>query len=401
MPSFLLLLWAIASAWAGTIRVDVLDVGQGDSILIRTPANKTILIDASEARADVLGQLRREGVDHLDLVIATHPHADHIGGMEAVVRAIPPKLYTDNGLPHTTQTYANLMKAIEEENIPYRAAEKGQVYNLDDGARLEILNPAGVVLKDTRSDLNANSVVTRLVHGEDCVLLVGDSEEPTEDLLLDGGIGQCDVLKVAHHGSRHSSTSRFLGAVQPKYALISVGMPNRYRHPGQETLDRLRAIGAKVFRTDLEGKLTVLSSGRGVKIETEHGTEEDRLWVGGESTSGRPAVASSLDRDSVLQDLHARSSIPDATPMDGPDSPDAPDVAPAPTTPTPPATPAATPAEVQPVPGCAYIASKNSEVFHDAKCGNGLKISAQNLVCYATKEAAIAAGRRPAGCCHP
>lgn len=400
MPSLLLLLWAIASAWAGTIRVDVLDVGQGDSILIRTPANKTILIDASEGRADVIGQLQREGVDHLDLVIATHPHADHIGGMEAVVRAIPPKLYTDNGLPHTTQTYTNLMKAIEEGNIAYRAAEKGQVYNLDDGARLEVLNPTTTPLSDTRSDLNANSVVTRLVHGDDCILFVGDSEEPTEDLLLDGGIGQCDVLKVAHHGSRHSSTSRFLGAVQPKFALISVGMPNRYRHPGQEALDRLRAAGAKIFRTDLEGRLRVLSTGRGMTIETERTADDDRLWAGGESTSGRPAIAVTTGRESVMQDIRARSSIADATPLDGPDTPDAPDAAaPAPVAPNVPSTPPA--AIVETVPGCAFIASKNSEVFHDAKCSNGLKISPQNLVCYATKEAALAAGRRSAGCCHP
>jgi len=147
---------------------------------------------------------------------------------------------------------------------------RDQVYNLDDGAKLEVLFPNGVKLTNTRSDLNSNSVVMRLTHQGHCMLFTGDSEEPTEHALLSAGVGQCDVLKVAHHGSRHSSTTSFLEAVKPRFAVISLGVGNRYHHPGMETLQRLQAVGAEIHRTDLEGQLTILSSEKGLTVKGAH-----------------------------------------------------------------------------------------------------------------------------------
>lgn len=265
-----MLLALIGAALAGDLRVDVLDVGQGDSILIRTPANKVILIDAAEPGGHVSEQLKREGVDHIDLVIATHPHADHIGGMQQVLKDYPVKLYVDNSLPHTTQTYEGVMTEIEARKIPYRAAVNGSVFNLDDGAKLEILFPNGAKLTGTRSDLNANSVVTRLTHGSDCFLFAGDSEEPTEQALLTQGLTQCDVLKVAHHGSQYSSSPAFLAAVRPKIALVSVAAGNRYHHPGPDTIERIRALGTAIYRTDESGQLSLTSTGHGVTVHTTH-----------------------------------------------------------------------------------------------------------------------------------
>lgn len=262
----LALLLFTLSALAGTMQVDVLDVGQGDSILITSPAGKRVLIDAGIKEAAVAEQLRRLGVTELALVVATHPHADHISGMKDVVTQIPIKLYTDNGLPHTTQTYTDLMVAIEEKQIPYKPAQKGQTYRLDDGIVLTVLFPAEKALSDTRSDLNSNSVVVRLDHGDDCFLFTGDSEEPTEEQLVRDGIGQCDVLKVAHHGSNHSSSSRFLAAVDPDIALISVGVDNRYDHPGDETIKRLQDVGAAIYRTDHCGQISLASSGHGITV---------------------------------------------------------------------------------------------------------------------------------------
>jgi beta-lactamase superfamily II metal-dependent hydrolase len=383
------LIVAWASAWAGTVRVDVLDIGQGDSILIRTPAGKAILIDAGDGQIAVPPMLAELGVTSLDLVIATHPHADHIGGMDEVLDAVPVKMYTDNGLPHTTKTYEEVMKRIEEKKIPYRAAQVEQTYKLDDGAKIEILFPTGTPLHDTRSDLNSNSVVARLTHGDDCFLFVGDSEEPTEDALLQRGLTQCDVLKVAHHGSRHSSTQPFLEAVKPKIALISVGTGNRYGHPGEETLSRLEAIGAKIYRTDTMGQLTALSSGHGVIVETGTPRPGGAIATRSERTPGRdPAVTGSLrkvptgerdpsteldqtDAPQVLDQVHPKEDL----------------------------TPAA--ADEVPASACPFQASRSSEVFHAAGCGNAARISPTNLVCYATREAAIAAGKRSAGCCHP
>lgn len=263
----LALLLFIASALAGTMRVDMLDVGQGDSILITSPAGKRVLIDAGIKEAAVDEQLRRLGVTELSLVIATHPHADHVAGMKDVVEQIPIKLYIDNGLPHTTQTYLDLMAAIEAKQVPYKPAKNGQTYKLDDGIVLTVLFPDEKTLTDTRSDLNSNSVVVRLDHGEDCFLFTGDSEDPTEEELLRKGLGQCDVLKVAHHGSNHSSSTRFLTAVDPDIALISVGVDNRYDHPGEETIKRLQTVGATIYRTDHCGQISLLSTGHGITVE--------------------------------------------------------------------------------------------------------------------------------------
>lgn len=380
-----MILAMIAAALAGDLRVDMLDVGQGDSILIRTPANKVILIDASDARAGVSDQLKREGVDHVDLVIATHPHADHIGGMQTVVQTYPIKRYVDNGLPHTTQTYTNLMTEIETRGISYQAAVQGTVFNLDDGAKLEILYPTGSPLSGTRSDLNANSVVTRLTHGDDCFLFVGDSEEPTERALLSAGLAQCDVLKVAHHGSQYSSTQSFLDAVQPKIALISVGFENRYRHPGPDTVARIRAMGTAIYRTDESGQITLTSTGHGVTVRTSHppvliaGTPEPWYPPGTAPTPGTAPPPSPAPTKPVA----------------------APTVAAVPTVAV--ATPGLVPVPAAPpnAANCPYLASSNSEVFHEAGCGNGEKILPANQICYATREAAVASGRRPAGCCKP
>jgi beta-lactamase superfamily II metal-dependent hydrolase len=359
---FALFVFLVCSlAHAGDVVVDMLDIGQGDSILIRTPAKKAILIDAGDRGDDVVEKLAALGVDHLDLIVATHPHADHIGSMEQVVRTFPPKVYIDNGLPHTTTTYSSLMATIEANPaISYKAATKGMVFNLDDGAKLEVLLPSAPAFHDTRSDLNANSVVTRLTHGEDCFLFVGDSEEPTERRMIDDKVGQCDVLKVAHHGSRHSTIQPFLDMVHPKVALISVGQGNRYHHPGEETLARLEAAHVTVYRTDRDGRITATSTGHSVEIATEkhEGAAAALLPVTG--VPGNPKAAP-------------------------PPPPEDPDMAP----------------DVVDDEACPFAASKSSEVFHKGGCGNAAKINPENLVCYASRDAAIKAGKRPAGCCHP
>ena len=264
----LLSLLLAAAALAGDMVVDMLDVGQGDSILIRSPEGRAVLIDGGTGRYSPVPMLVHEGVSRLDLVVATHPHADHIGGLDEVLEAFEVKNYTDNGLPHTTATYTGLMSLVESHQIRYRGAVVGQVYNLDDGIRLEVVNPSETPLKDTRSDLNSNSVVLRVTHGKDCILLTGDSEDPTEQAMMQRGVEPCEVLKVAHHGSGHSTSDAWLRAVQPKIALISVGADNRYHHPYPECLDRLTSAGATIYRTDLLGSIRAISSGHGWRIES-------------------------------------------------------------------------------------------------------------------------------------
>jgi len=269
--SLLLFLWSAMAAWAGTLRVEVLDIGQGDSILLRSPAGKVVLVDAGDGKVSVPDLLRARGVDHIDLIIATHAHADHIGGMDEVLEAVPVKLYVDQDMTHTTATYSKVMKLVEGKGITYKAGVAGVTFNLDDGIRIELLNPQQKKLSNTRSDLNANSVVARVTHGENCFYLSGDSEADTEELMLQKGLQPCAVYKVAHHGSQYSSTAPFLAALKPTIALVSAGEGNHYGHPTPEALERLKAVGATVYRTDEDGTITVESSGKGVVVTTERG----------------------------------------------------------------------------------------------------------------------------------
>lgn len=256
---------ALGVASAGQLVIDFLDVGQGDSVLIRG-GGKTVLIDAGIKDANVTGQLDRLGVTRLDLVVATHAHADHIGGMANVLQGHDVGLYLDSGQPHTTRTYLDVASTLKERGIKHIRGRTDMTLRMGDEAILHVLWPGDTYLKDTRSDLNSNSVVIWLEHGEVDALFTGDAEEPTEHALLRGDLREVEVLKVAHHGSSHSSTQSFLARVSPEIAVISCGTDNRYGHPDPEALARLASVGAMVFRTDLSGQVRVISDGQSVEV---------------------------------------------------------------------------------------------------------------------------------------
>jgi beta-lactamase superfamily II metal-dependent hydrolase len=263
-------------ATQGRLQIYALDVGQGDSELIVTPEGKSVLIDAGlpQAGDEVVAALRKRNIQSLDLAVATHPHSDHIGGMRRVIENFEIKNFLDSGQNYASKEYERMLRAINEKHIKFITAKKGMKFDLDSGVRLEVLNPEGngqwiTKVRPGGSVENANSVVLRLSYGNFSMLFTGDAETETEDVMMDSGAPlRSQVLKVGHHGSRYATSARFLKAVSPEAAVISVGANNRYGHPAPETLDRLQKAGVKIYRTDLNGEITIISDGNKFEIQT-------------------------------------------------------------------------------------------------------------------------------------
>jgi beta-lactamase superfamily II metal-dependent hydrolase len=255
---------APASAAASQpIRVFFLDVGQGDATLIRAGQDFDALVDGGRKSAGerVLETLRRLGVDDLEVLVATHADADHTGGLIAVLEddalAVESVLY--NGYPGETQTWAGFAAAVQAEGLTLTPAQRPQVFAWG-GVHAAVLNPPPGLLDP---DQNQASIVLRLEVGPFALLLPADIDSGVEAQLLAGGeLLDSDLLKVAHHGSQYSSSAEFLQAVNPAQAVISVGL-NPYGHPAPETLARLAAVGAQVWRTDRNGTLVWRGEGDG------------------------------------------------------------------------------------------------------------------------------------------
>jgi competence protein ComEC len=235
--------------------VHFIDVGQGDAILI-DKGDTDILVDSGPTSTDVLAYLQGQGVADIDLLVATHPHADHIAGVPDVLAQYEVSEIWVNGDTATSQTYQNFAVAVAAEGATVRQMTRGYTTQMD-GLGIAVLNPTA----QRTGDPNEDSVVIRLTCGELSVLLTGDATSNSEtSMLADAGLVlDADVLKVGHHGSSTSSSPAFLAAVTPEDAIISVGTGNTYGHPAEQTLDRLAAAGATVYRTDLDGTVVLTS----------------------------------------------------------------------------------------------------------------------------------------------
>jgi len=262
---------------AGTLRVDFIDVGQGDAALVTSPSGKTVLIDGGphHAAPALTAFLAAHLHGPLDLVLLTHRHEDHLGGLPEVVRRFGARVFLDAPVEHAEKGYSSLMRALDARGAEAKLATRGRVIDLGDGVTLTLLGPPEPLITGSHSDVNANSVVARLTYGQFSVLFAGDAEAPTEAWLLESGAPlRSLVLKVAHHGSRYASAGRFLRMVEPRIAVISVGAGNRYHHPAPGTLDRLARAGARVYRTDLDGDVEIDSDGTQVHVHTGRGRKQ-------------------------------------------------------------------------------------------------------------------------------
>ena len=318
----------------GELQVHVLDVGpiNGDAILIITPSGRSILVDAGDTSKSkaVLEALKRYKVDQIDYFIVTHPHPDHMGGATAVIKAVKILNVIDNGqgpsLPadlaaeaksagravdkktvvdkgfagdkklapkklskaaSITKFYDDYKDALSKSGAHYEKAQPGTKYDLAGGVLLTIIGPSEPLftkeqMKGGGNETNANSVVARLDYGAFSMLLPGDAEEQTEHRMVSKDLNvQAKVLKLAHHGSKYASADDFLKRVKPEMAIISCGEWNRYGHPAQAVLDRLRAANIKVYRTDLQGEITITTRGRegDYVVKTAKDSTAD-LWLG-------------------------------------------------------------------------------------------------------------------------
>lgn len=247
------------------LSVYYMDVGQGDSVFLELPNGKTMLIDASEAQygQQIVNTICGLGHDSIDYVVATHPHSDHIGGMKTVLQSLQIGCVYMPDVSASTATYIGMANAILEREIPAEIAQAGTVVLKEEDLLLKFLAP--ITIND--ADQNQNSAVLYLQYGQTKFLFMGDADISIEESILP--LEQCDVLKVGHHGSRTASGEAFLAQAKPRYAIISCGTGNSYGHPHDEALNRLKACGSEILRTDLLGTILVRSDGKDVTLVTE------------------------------------------------------------------------------------------------------------------------------------
>lgn len=326
------------------LKVHFLNVGQADSILVQFPNGQNMLVDAgnNDDGPAVVSYLKSKGVSRIDYLVATHPHEDHIGGMDNVIRAFDiGQVYMPRATT-TTKTFEDVLLAVKEKGLKISTARAG-VTVLDQGSlKVNFVAPCG----SDYEDLNNWSAVTRIQYGSTSFLLAGDAEAQSEEEMLASGANlKADVLKVGHHGSSSSTSPAFLKAVAPKYAIISVGAGNDYGHPHKETLAKLANAGIRVYRTDRDGTVVFTSDGKNISVEKLGSTIRPR-------------------------------------------APDAGGVAPAATV-----TPTGSKS--------GYIGNKNSKKFHRPDCRWAAEIAPHNRVEFGTREEAIAAGYVPCKVCRP
>ena len=300
-------------ASGGELTVRVLDVGpvNGDAILISAPSGKTVLIDAGDTNRGkaVVEALKRNNVQQLDYFIATHPHPDHIGGSAEVFKAVKVLNVIDNGQgpnlpsvpsaksvskkpaarnsPSLSKFYDDYKAAVSASGANYATASPGVKYDLGGGALLTVIAPSEPLftrehMRTGGNEPNANSIMLRLDYGSFSMMLAGDAEEQTEHRLITKELDlETRVLKVGHHGSRYATSEGFLKRVKPEIAIVSCGAWNRYGHPSQAVLDRLRAANVKLYRTDLHGEITITTRGAANDISVKSAKEPtEDAWAG-------------------------------------------------------------------------------------------------------------------------
>ena len=257
-----------------TLKVVVFDVGQGDSIFIQTPGEKQILIDGGESQIilEKLNQEMKFNDRQIDIVVLTHPHADHLGGLIEVLKRYQVSAIWMTGVIHTSNVYLEFLNLIKEKNIPTKIIFSCQqdelegcsdLIEIETGVQFKILYPLENLFEKRIDNLNNSSIVMRLDYDNSSLLLMGDAETPVEKEILENFKIEelkADVLKVGHQGASDASSQEFLEIINPEYAIISVGADNSYGHPSLRIIRRIERLGIKILRTDEMGDIQFVAN---------------------------------------------------------------------------------------------------------------------------------------------
>lgn len=336
------------------LNVHVIDVGQGDSILLEYNS-EYMLIDSGEINEGeaVVDYLREHNVDKLDYAVITHPHSDHYGGMKTVLESIDTENIIMSEAYNTTRTWESLVDYIDENNYNVISPKTNDVFKL--GA----CEVTAFVPQIDNDDLNNCSIVLMAEYGGVSALFTGDAEKSEEKQIIESGFDiSADVLKVGHHGSSTSTSDSFLEAVSPSMALISCGKDNDYGHPHRETTAKFNQNNIRTFRTDEYGCITVNINNGEADIVTDKGIQEG-LNFGSESANNSLAdsQAYNTDNENIVENTYNT--------------------------------------------GTTYVGNKNSQVFHSVDCGAVEKMAEKNRVYFNSRNDAVKEGYIPCKSCNP
>ncbi len=261
------------------LQVHFIDVGQGDSTLVISPNSKTMLIDAgdNDNSDKVVSYLKKQGISKIDILIGTHPDADHIGGIDDVINTFDIGEFYLPRKSHTTNTYKSVLQAAKSKGLTIKEGYAGREIPYDENITLKILSP--VQSKDYGNDNNLYSIVTRLKYNKTSFLFMGDAEYENEyDMLESDYTLKSDVIKLGHHGSSSSTLPEFLDDVMPSAAVVSAGYKNKYSHPHKEVLTLLETKDIPLYRTDEQGDIVFKSDGNTITSSTKPGSYTYRKY---------------------------------------------------------------------------------------------------------------------------
>ena len=250
--------------------VTYLNVGQGDSELIQVNGINMLIDAGTNAGAnDLVKDLKNRGIKTIDIAIATHPHEDHIGGMDEVLENFDVKSFYAPKVAHTTKTYENMLKAVKNEGLKIKQIKEGTKIDLGKDTEVQVYSP----VKSQYEELNNYSPVMKISYGQNSFMFTGDAESLVEkEILNENKDLKADVLKLGHHGSHSSTSEEFLKAVDPSIAIVSCAKDNKYGHPHKETMSNLKKAGITVYETFRDGDITISSNGKklDVKLHSEN-----------------------------------------------------------------------------------------------------------------------------------